>query len=199
VWRTRILEALKTPFNLSSQEVFVTASIGIALSSTGYSRPQDVLRDADTAMYRAKAMGKARFQIFDSAMHLGAVKLLQIENDLRRAIDRCEFELHYQPIVGIDNCALRGFEALIRWRHPERGLIAPVGFYSRCGRDGHDRADRPLGVAGSVPAGGRVANDISQSADLHLGEYLRQAVLAAGPGRSGDQRPAPEQAEIRHI
>jgi diguanylate cyclase (GGDEF)-like protein/PAS domain S-box-containing protein len=125
---TRILEALKTPFNLSSQEVFVTASIGIALSSTGYSRPQDVLRDADTAMYRAKAMGKARFQIFDSAMHLGAVKLLQIENDLRRAIDRCEFELHYQPIVGIDNCALRGFEALIRWRHPERGLIAPADF-----------------------------------------------------------------------
>ena len=125
---TRILEALKTPFNLSSQEVFVTASIGIALSSTGYSRPQDVLRDADTAMYRAKALGKARFQIFDSAMHLGAVKLLQIENDLRRAIDRSEFELHYQPIVGIDNCALRGFEALIRWRHPEKGLISPVDF-----------------------------------------------------------------------
>jgi diguanylate cyclase (GGDEF)-like protein/PAS domain S-box-containing protein len=125
---TRILEALKKPFNLGSQEVFVTASIGIALSSTGYSRPQDVLRDADTAMYRAKAMGKARFQIFDSDMHLGAVKLLQIENDLRRAIDRAEFELHYQPIVGINNCALSGFEALIRWRHPERGLISPADF-----------------------------------------------------------------------
>jgi diguanylate cyclase (GGDEF)-like protein/PAS domain S-box-containing protein len=125
---SRILDALKKPFNLGSQEVFVTVSIGIALSATGYSRPQDVLRDADTAMYRAKASGKARYQVFDSDMHLGAVKLLQIENDLRRAIDRAEFELYYQPIVGIENCAVRGFEALIRWRHPERGLVSPADF-----------------------------------------------------------------------
>jgi diguanylate cyclase (GGDEF)-like protein/PAS domain S-box-containing protein len=124
----RILAALKKPFTLGPHEVFVTTSIGIALSSTGYVRPQDVLRDADTAMYRAKAAGKARYQIFDSSMHAGAVELLRIENDLRRALDRGEFELHYQPIVRIGDRQIRGFEALLRWRQPERGLIPPADF-----------------------------------------------------------------------
>ena len=98
----RIMAALKQPFTLGTQEIYVTASIGIATSEHRLSsRPQDVLRDADTAMYRAKAMGKARHQVFDIAMHARAMKLLQIENDLRRAIDRGEFELHYQPILHI--------------------------------------------------------------------------------------------------
>lgn len=124
----RILEVLKMPFVLGKQEIFVNASIGIATSDTPYSRPQDVLRDADIAMYRAKALGKSRHQMFDAAMHTRAVKLLQIENDLRRAIDRCEFELHYQPILNIASNSVRGFEALVRWRHPERGLIPPSDF-----------------------------------------------------------------------
>jgi EAL domain-containing protein (putative c-di-GMP-specific phosphodiesterase class I) len=91
-------------------------------------RPQEVLRDADTALYRAKAAGKSRHQTFDAAMHARAVKLLQMENDLRRAIDRREFELHYQPILNIGTGVIRGFEALLRWRHPESGLIAPADF-----------------------------------------------------------------------
>jgi diguanylate cyclase (GGDEF)-like protein/PAS domain S-box-containing protein len=124
----RILYALKQPFVIEGQEIFVTASIGIALSDGGYTRPQDVLRDADTAMYRAKAQGKARYQVFDAAMHTRAVKLLQIENDLRRAIDRNEFEMFYQPIVRIGPRNIKGFEALVRWRHPERGLISPADF-----------------------------------------------------------------------
>jgi diguanylate cyclase (GGDEF)-like protein/PAS domain S-box-containing protein len=124
----RILQSLKKPFTLEAHEVYVTASIGIAASSTGYSRPQDVLRDADTAMYRAKATGKSRHQIFDTAMHARAMQVLQTENDLRRAIDRNEFELHYQPILQIDPRRIRGFEALLRWRHPQLGLIAPAEF-----------------------------------------------------------------------
>jgi diguanylate cyclase (GGDEF)-like protein/PAS domain S-box-containing protein len=124
----RILEALKVPFHLGSHEVFVTASIGIAPSTTGYARPQDVLRDADTAMYRAKAKGKSCYEVFDAEMHARAVKLLKIENDLRRAVDRHEFELHYQPIVNIATGRIRAFEALVRWRHPEMGLISPVEF-----------------------------------------------------------------------
>jgi diguanylate cyclase (GGDEF)-like protein len=124
----RVLEELKKPFVLDSHEVYVSASIGITRSNVGYSRPQDVLRDADTAMYRAKASGKARTQLFDAEMHARAVQLLQIENDLRRAIDRNEFELHYQPIHTIEGGKLRGFEALIRWRHPERGLVPPSDF-----------------------------------------------------------------------
>ncbi len=124
----RILESLADPFNLDGHEVFVSASIGIAQSDGGYSRPQDVLRDADTAMYRAKAKGKSCYEVFDAAMHARAVKLLQVENDLRRAIDRQEFEVHYQPIIQIDTGRVSAFEALIRWRHPERGLVSPADF-----------------------------------------------------------------------
>jgi len=124
----RIIAGLRKPFTLGTQEVFVGTSVGIALSNSGYSRPQDVLRDADTAMYRAKAMGKSRYQVFDIAMHARAVSMLQIENDLRRAIDRNEFELHYQPILDLGTRRLRAFEALVRWRHPERGLISPADF-----------------------------------------------------------------------
>jgi len=124
----RIQKELSAPFNLSGREVFTTVSIGIALSSEEYERPEDVLRDADTAMYRAKSLGKARYEMFDTGMHSEAIKLLQLETDLRRAIERNEFMVVYQPIMSLDTGLLRGFEALVRWRHPERGLISPVDF-----------------------------------------------------------------------
>ena len=124
----RIQEKLDSPFNLSGHEVFTTTSIGIALSSTGYDHPENMLRDADTAMYRAKAQGKACYEVFDKGMHARAVYLLQMENDLRRALDREELRVYYQPIVSLENGQLAGFEALIRWQHPERGFINPVDF-----------------------------------------------------------------------
>ncbi|HET6671186.1 MAG TPA: EAL domain-containing protein [Pyrinomonadaceae bacterium] len=124
----RIQQALTRPFSLNGHEVFVTTSIGITLSNTGYEDPENVLRDADTAMYRAKESGKARFQVFDSSMHSHAVALLQLENDLRRAIERHEFKVYYQPIVKLDTDEVSGFEALVRWYHPERGLVAPDEF-----------------------------------------------------------------------
>lgn len=124
----RIQEKLSSPFNLSGHEVFTTTSIGIALSSTGYDHPENMLRDADTAMYRAKAQGKACYEVFDKGMHTHAVYLLQMENDLRRALDREEFRVFYQPIVSLDNGQLAGFEALIRWQHPERGFVNPSDF-----------------------------------------------------------------------
>src|SRR5262249_51490974 len=96
--------------------------------ATGYDRPEDLLRDADTAMYRAKTLGKARHQLFDSAMHARAVALLQLETDMRRAIERREFQLHYQPTVSLKNGMIAGYEALIRWLHPERGLVLPAEF-----------------------------------------------------------------------
>jgi len=126
----RILSASRAPFMLNGHEVFVSTSIGIAVGSTEYTRPEDVIRDADTALYRAKALGKSRYQLFDAEMHLRAMAQMQIENDLRRAIDRGEFELYYQPILNIKQHQIRGFEALIRWRHPERGLIQPSEFIS---------------------------------------------------------------------
>ena len=124
----RVQKELSIPFTLSGREVFTTVSMGIAPSATGYERAEDILRDADTAMYRAKSMGKARYEIFDKAMHARAINLLQMETDMRRALEREEFVLHYQPIVALENFSLRGFEALVRWQHPERGFISPMDF-----------------------------------------------------------------------
>jgi diguanylate cyclase (GGDEF)-like protein/PAS domain S-box-containing protein len=124
----RVQEAVTQPFNIGGHEVFTTASIGIALSNTGYERAEDLLRDADTAMYRAKLEGKKRHVVFDKAMHDRAMELLQIETDLRRAITRKEFFLCYQPIVCLETGKILSFEALVRWRHPERGLVGPGDF-----------------------------------------------------------------------
>lgn len=98
------------------------------ISTTAYEQPEDLLRDADTAMYRAKAQGRARHQVFDVSMHEHAVALLQLETDLRRAVYNQEFQLHYQPIVSLTSNKISGFEALVRWQHPERGLISPGEF-----------------------------------------------------------------------
>jgi len=124
----KVQQALLMPFNLDGQDAVTTASIGIALSAAGYDLPEDVLRDADIAMYRAKDNGKARYEVFDETMHARAVSRLRVESDLRRAVERQEFRLHYQPIVALEDFRLRGFEALVRWKHPERGLIPPGDF-----------------------------------------------------------------------
>jgi EAL domain-containing protein (putative c-di-GMP-specific phosphodiesterase class I) len=126
----RIHEELQKPFNVSGNEVFTSTSIGIALSVPGYDRPEDCLRDADTAMYRAKRLGTARHEIFDRTMHDDAVALLRLETDLRRAVDRKEFRVHYQPIILLATGRIAGFEALLRWQHPERGLLSPIDFLS---------------------------------------------------------------------
>ncbi len=125
----RIQERLAFPFDVDGHEFVVTASIGIAFSG-GISistEAQDVLRDAEIAMYRAKHNGKARCEVFDNAMHASAVKRLQLETDLRKAVDLGEFRVHYQPIVSLDNEQIVGFEALSRWQHPH-GMVMPNDF-----------------------------------------------------------------------
>ncbi|MBW4637897.1 MAG: EAL domain-containing protein [Gloeocapsa sp. UFS-A4-WI-NPMV-4B04] len=124
----RIQQELTLPFNLSGHEVFTTASIGITLSTTNSHRPEDILSDADTTMYRAKASGKARCEIFDPTMHSQAIARLQLETDLQRALQRQEFELYYQPIVSLRNNQTTGFEALLRWHHPVRGIVPAAEF-----------------------------------------------------------------------
>ena len=124
----RIHQELKKPFNLSGRDVFTTVSIGIAPSSAVYDEPDEILRDADTAMYRSKSLGKARHEMFDEEMHDHALNLLQIETDLRTAQERHELFINYQPIVALDDFRLCGFEALVRWQHPVRGLISPLDF-----------------------------------------------------------------------
>lgn len=126
----RIQEKLTLPFNLNGQEVFASTSVGIALSTDGYEQPEDLLRDADTAMYRAKALGRARYEVFDTPMHDHVVTLLQLETNLQRAIERQEFRTYYQPIVSLETGRITGFEALVRWQHPVRGLLTPAVFLS---------------------------------------------------------------------
>jgi diguanylate cyclase (GGDEF)-like protein len=124
----RILEGVRQPFNIGGNEVFTSASLGIVLKTDGYDRPEALLRDADTAMYRAKELGKSRFKVFNRKMHDQALQLMELETDLRRAVDLREFEVVYQPIVEVPTRRVCGFEALVRWRHPEHGIIAPSDF-----------------------------------------------------------------------
>ncbi|HEV2855878.1 MAG TPA: EAL domain-containing protein [Thermoanaerobaculia bacterium] len=125
----RMHREMARPFRVQGCEVFVTMSLGITVGAGGdYDRPEDVLRDADTAMYGAKTSGKSRDAVFDPNMHDRAVALLQLETDLRRAVERSEFEIHYQPIISLACGKIDAFEALLRWRHPRRGLLCPDSF-----------------------------------------------------------------------
>jgi diguanylate cyclase (GGDEF)-like protein/PAS domain S-box-containing protein len=124
----RIQELLGMTFSIDGHEVFVTASIGIAHSATGYRNPDEIMRDADIAMYRAKAGGKARYEVFDRDMHQSAVALLKLETELRQGVQNNDFVMHYQPIVDLASSRIVGFEGLVRWQHPERGLVSPTNF-----------------------------------------------------------------------
>jgi EAL domain-containing protein (putative c-di-GMP-specific phosphodiesterase class I) len=124
----RLQKAIARPFHIGGYEVFSTASIGIATSDGNYELAEEILRDADTAMYRAKAMGPGHHEVFDRAMHAKAMSRLRIENDLRRAVAQSEFVVHYQPIVSMRDWRPTCFEALVRWMHPEKGLVPPGQF-----------------------------------------------------------------------
>ncbi len=123
-----IHQTFASPFYLNESEVFVTLSIGIALSTGSDDQPEHLLRNADLAMYRARSQATSCYEVFDATMHQLAVDRLQIETDLRRAIERQEFRVHYQPIVSLSTGRIIGFEALLRWQHPSRGLVSPIEF-----------------------------------------------------------------------
>lgn len=125
----RIQEALGT-FSVEGRQVFISASIGIALSMTPHARAEELLRDADLAMYRAKTLGKSRCEFFDPEMHTKVVKQLDLENELRRAVREEEFRVHYQPIVSLETMRIIGFEALVRWQRSSECMVFPDGFIS---------------------------------------------------------------------
>ena len=124
----RIQELFREKLVIGGREVFTSASIGVALSNPAYRTPDEILRDADTAMYRAKAAGRGCYQVFDQTMHRSVVALLKLETELRQAVEKKQFVMHYQPIVSLENKRIVGFEGLVRWRHPERGLVSPTRF-----------------------------------------------------------------------
>ncbi|TBR13371.1 MAG: EAL domain-containing protein [Lysobacter sp.] len=124
----RVIDALREPVRVEGKELFTGASVGITLSSPHYASPEDLLRDADIAMYRAKSGGRHRIELFDEQLHEQALHLLEVESDLRRAVTRREFEPYFQPIVRLIDGGVVGYEALMRWNHPERGVLAPAAF-----------------------------------------------------------------------
>ena len=124
----RINEKLKLPFHIDEHEIFINVSIGIVLGTKDYQQPERIIRDADTAMYRAKELGKGCYQVFNTSMHDSTLNFLILETDLQRAIARQEFAVHYQPILSLQTVSLTGFEALVRWHHPEKGFISPAEF-----------------------------------------------------------------------
>ena len=124
----RVLATIEEPFLLDGRAVHPSASVGIALSTSTHTRPENLLQDADVAMRRAKALGGSRCEVFDEAMHTRAVNRLRLEAGLREAVEEGQFRVHYQPIVQLDTRQIAGFEALLRWQHPEQGLISPYKF-----------------------------------------------------------------------
>ncbi|MFN7929558.1 MAG: bifunctional diguanylate cyclase/phosphodiesterase [Blastocatellia bacterium] len=124
----RIQEQLIKPFDLNGKEAHISGSIGIAVSTTNYQSPEDILRDSDLAMYRAKSDGKACHAFFDQSLHDRAVEEMELETDLRHAIEQQQLHIHYQPIIWLESARISGCEALVRWQHPTRGMIPPVEF-----------------------------------------------------------------------
>ncbi|HPR63151.1 MAG TPA: PAS domain S-box protein [Thermoanaerobaculia bacterium] len=124
----RILTSFQSPITIGEHEIYTSACIGISFSHIAHSRPELYLRDAESAMYKAKVLGRGSYAIFEAGMHARAVSILKLENELRSALNRKEFNLHYQPIINLDLSKVHGFEALIRWKHPERGLMTPDDF-----------------------------------------------------------------------
>ena len=124
----RLQASLQAPIRIGEDEAYASVSLGIAVFSDADDHPQHLLRSADLALYRAKEQGRARFQVFDPRMHEEAVRRLRLETDLRRALERDQFRLHYQPVVSLDSGRIVAVEALLRWEHPERGLVPPGEF-----------------------------------------------------------------------
>jgi diguanylate cyclase (GGDEF)-like protein len=124
----RIVQSHTQPYKVAGEEVFLTCSMGIALSNSGDTLPSDLIRDAEVAMYRAKTRGGRGLEVFDPSMNAQALARLKLEGDLRRGLERSEFVLHFQPVVGLTTRLIEGWEALVRWQHPERGLVSPLEF-----------------------------------------------------------------------
>jgi diguanylate cyclase (GGDEF)-like protein/PAS domain S-box-containing protein len=190
----RIEQGLRAPLKVGEREIFASVSIGIALSTTPYDRPDDVLRDADLALYRAKAAGRSRYALFDIELHEKAMARLQLETDLRRGLTRNEFRVAYQPIVSLNGQKLVGFEALVRWQHPTRGLLSPAEFLEVADDTGlmvplgRWILKESLGQLAAWQTQHRDAGTLTMSVNVsgrqlihpHLIVYVREALEAAG-------------------
>ncbi len=180
----RITDELREPFTLDGRELYVVASIGVALGNASTKAPEELLREADTSMYRAKDEGSG-YKVFDPAMHGRAVDRLELENDLRRAVEENEFVVHYQPIVNLQTGGLWGLEALVRWDHPEKGLLDPDEFVPVAEESGL-----------VIPMGELVLEEACRRAAEWQSEFPRTPPLVVSVNLSGRQLRRPNLHEI---
>jgi diguanylate cyclase (GGDEF)-like protein/PAS domain S-box-containing protein len=190
----RVIEAFALPFLIESSEVFVTASMGMALNDSGTESAEDLIRNADLAMYAAKTANKGRYEIFSTDMHSTILERMQMEVDLRRALDQSEFQAYYQPIVTLPLGTIVGVEALIRWNHPQRGLVMPGEFIGVAESSGmivpigawilrhacHEFEDLTRGVARGENLGLSVNLSTRQLCDPLLIDTVRSALATSG-------------------
>ena len=153
-------KSLRSPLSINDKEIFISASIGIALGTNCRRHAEELVRDADIAMYRAKANGRASYAIFDPAMHQQVLQRLELENYLRRALDMEELVLYYQPIFSLTNLQVVGFETLLRWQHPNLGLGYSRSICHHCRRNRVDCARWQMDFMHRLSAVGRVASPI---------------------------------------
>jgi diguanylate cyclase (GGDEF)-like protein/PAS domain S-box-containing protein len=192
----RLMKSLERPFTLGGVDHVASASIGITFSAFGYDSPDDVLRDADTAMYKAKSAGRARYSLFDASLHAAVSERLRLEGEVRRAVDEGQLAVVYQPLVELATGRLSGFEALLRWEHPASGTLGPVAFLQVAEEVGPDGAAERLRAALRLPAvasmaacRARAGRPLGQR--QHLGAGHRAACLRRARGsRAGGVRPA---------
>ena len=177
----RIIEELRTPFILREQEVYVTASIGIVSRASERDLPEDLLRKADAAMYQAKARNKANYEVFEPNMNVPALQQLKLGSDLRRAVERQEFVVHYQPKVELETGKVVGMEALLRWEHPERGLVYPDEFIPLA---------EEMGII--VPVGQWISEETCRQARVWQERYPRDLPLTVSMNLSARQLLHPE-------
>ena len=206
---TRIIDSLSAPHHLDGQEVGVGTSIGIAVSPVDGTDPDELMRNADLALYRAKHDGRGTHRFFEKAMDERMQARRGLERDLRRALANGEFELYYQPLIDLQRDEISGFEALLRWNHPERGKVSPAEFHPRGRGDRPDRADRRMGPAqacveaASWPDHIKVAVNLS-SAQFKSAEFDAQCRRSRHPAwppptRAGDHRIGPAEDSVRTL
>ena len=193
----RVLDSLREPFAVQGQEVVVGASIGLA--SSAHPGSDDLLRNADLAMYRAKGLGKGRFQVFEPGMHVAVLERLELEVDLQRALDRNEVRVYYQPVVELATAQIVGFEALLRWRHPVRGMIQPHEFIplaeetGQIGPLGHWVLEQAVRDTGAWNSGVRADAPVSVRVNLSAHQLQEPALIARIAAALADGGLPPEQ------